>query len=49
MREITYAQAIKEAMCEEMRRDKNLIFIGEDIGYVLSLVEIDDSLLLIAG
>ena len=32
MREITYAQAIKEAMCEEMRRDKNLIFIGEDIG-----------------
>jgi acetoin:2,6-dichlorophenolindophenol oxidoreductase subunit beta len=32
MREITYAQAIREAMCEEMRRDKNLIFIGEDIG-----------------
>ena len=32
MREITYAQAIKEAMCEEMRRDKNLIFIGGDIG-----------------
>lgn len=32
MREITYAQAINEAMSEEMRLDKNLIFIGEDIG-----------------
>ncbi len=32
MREITYAEAIKEAMSEEMRRDKNIIFIGEDIG-----------------
>ncbi len=32
MREITYAQAINEAMSEEMRREKNLIFIGEDIG-----------------
>ena len=32
MREITYAQAINEAMSEEMRKDKNLIFMGEDIG-----------------
>ena len=32
MREITYAQALNEAMSEEMRREKNLIFIGEDIG-----------------
>lgn len=32
MREITYAQAINEAMSEEMRREKNLIFMGEDIG-----------------
>ena len=32
MREITYAQAINEAMSEEMRSDKNLIFMGEDIG-----------------
>ena len=31
-REITYAEAIKEAMCEEMRRDENVYFIGEDIG-----------------
>jgi pyruvate/2-oxoglutarate/acetoin dehydrogenase E1 component len=32
VREITYAQAIKEAMCEEMRRDENVFFMGEDIG-----------------
>lgn len=32
MREITYAEAVKEAMSEEMRRDKSVIFIGEDIG-----------------
>ncbi len=32
MREITYAQAIREAMSEEMRRDESVIFIGEDIG-----------------
>lgn len=32
MREITYAEAIREAMSEEMRRDENVIFVGEDIG-----------------
>ena len=32
MREITYADAIREAMSEEMRRDENIIFMGEDIG-----------------
>ncbi|WP_330671473.1 alpha-ketoacid dehydrogenase subunit beta [Anaeromicrobium sp.] len=32
MREITYKEAIREAMCEEMRRDENIIFLGEDIG-----------------
>lgn len=32
MREITYAEAIKEAMSEEMRRDDTVVFIGEDIG-----------------
>ncbi len=32
MREITYAEAINEAMSEEMRRDENVIFLGEDIG-----------------
>lgn len=32
MREITYADAIREAMSEEMRRDENIVFMGEDIG-----------------
>ena len=32
MREITYADAVREAMCEEMRRDPSVFFMGEDIG-----------------
>ena len=29
---ITYKEAAREAMCEEMRRDENVFFMGEDIG-----------------
>ena len=32
MREITYAQAIREAMSEEMHRDENVFLLGEDVG-----------------
>jgi acetoin:2,6-dichlorophenolindophenol oxidoreductase subunit beta len=32
MRELTYADAIREAMCEEMRRDPRVFILGEDIG-----------------
>ena len=32
MKEITYALALNEAMSEEMRRDENVFFMGEDIG-----------------
>jgi len=32
MREITYSQAVKEALIEEMERDPNVIMLGEDIG-----------------
>ena len=32
MREITYAEAIREAMSEEMRRDENVYLLGEDVG-----------------
>ncbi|SHJ36931.1 pyruvate dehydrogenase E1 component beta subunit [Geosporobacter subterraneus DSM 17957] len=32
MREITYAQAINEAMREEMRKDENVFLMGEDVG-----------------
>ncbi len=31
MREITYGEAIREAQREEMRRDKNVFIIGEDV------------------
>jgi acetoin:2,6-dichlorophenolindophenol oxidoreductase subunit beta len=31
MKKVTYAQAIKEAIDEEMTRDENVIFLGEDI------------------
>ncbi len=32
MREVTYAEAIREAMSEEMRRDPDVFFLGEDVG-----------------
>ncbi len=32
VREITYADAIREAMCEEMRADPRVFLLGEDIG-----------------
>jgi len=32
MREITYSEAIREALCEEMRKDADVFLIGEDIG-----------------
>lgn len=32
MKETTYAQAINDAMCEEMERDENVFLMGEDIG-----------------
>ena len=32
MKEITYKEALRGAMVEEMRRDEDIIFLGEDIG-----------------
>jgi pyruvate dehydrogenase E1 component beta subunit len=32
MREISYSEAIREAMCEEMRRDPAVFLMGEDVG-----------------
>jgi len=32
MRELTYAKAISEALWEEMKRDPNVILLGEDVG-----------------
>jgi len=32
VREITYAEAIREALCEEMRADPRVFLMGEDVG-----------------
>ena len=32
MREITYLEAVREAMTQEMERDEKVFMIGEDIG-----------------
>ena len=34
MKEITYAQAVCEALDEEMERDPNVLILGEDVGYI---------------
>lgn len=34
MKEITYAQAICQALDEEMQRDETVIMLGEDIGFI---------------
>lgn len=34
IREITYAQAVAEAIDEEMARDDNVVLIGEDVGVI---------------
>jgi pyruvate dehydrogenase E1 component beta subunit len=31
-REITYLEALREAMCQEMRRDQEVFLLGEDVG-----------------
>jgi pyruvate dehydrogenase E1 component beta subunit len=32
MREVTYAEALYEALTEEMRRDERVFIMGEDVG-----------------
>lgn len=34
MKEITYAQAVCEALDEEMARDENVVMLGEDVGFI---------------
>ena len=37
MREITYLEAIREALAEEMRRDPKVFVLGEDVCFELDL------------
>ena len=47
MRTITYKDAVREAMCEEMRRDKSVFLMGE--GPVLDMKWHAISLLVLLG
>lgn len=45
MRELTYAQALHEAIIEEMDRDPNIILLGEDIGLYGGVFKVTHGLL----
>lgn len=45
MREITYREAISEALREEMRRDESVFLLGEDIGILGGLLHVTDGFL----
>jgi acetoin:2,6-dichlorophenolindophenol oxidoreductase subunit beta len=45
MRELTYAQAVREALTEEMTRDPNIILMGEDIGVYGGVFKVTEGLL----
>ncbi len=45
MAEITYLEAIREALDEEMARDKNVFLVGEDIGAYGGAFKVTDGLL----
>src|SRR5580704_16794519 len=44
-RSITYATAINEALREEMRRDKTVLLIGEDVAAFGGVFKVTDGLL----
>ncbi|MBI3942623.1 MAG: alpha-ketoacid dehydrogenase subunit beta [Chloroflexi bacterium] len=45
MRELTYSQALREALTEEMERDPNIILLGEDIGVYGGVFKVTEGLL----
>lgn len=45
MRELTYFQALREALTEEMTRDPNIILMGEDIGVYGGVFKVTEGLL----
>jgi pyruvate/2-oxoglutarate/acetoin dehydrogenase E1 component len=44
-RELTYSQALREALSEEMERDPNIILLGEDIGVYGGVFKVTEGLL----
>ncbi len=45
MRELTYTQALREALTEEMTRDPNIVLLGEDIGVYGGVFKVTEGLL----
>jgi pyruvate/2-oxoglutarate/acetoin dehydrogenase E1 component len=45
MRELTYSQALREALTEEMMRDPSIILLGEDIGVYGGVFKVTEGLL----
>lgn len=45
MKTLTYAQAINEALAEEMRRDRKVLVLGEDIGKLGGVFRVTKGLL----
>jgi pyruvate dehydrogenase E1 component beta subunit len=45
MREIRYREALREAMAEEMRRDKRVFLLGEEVGYYQGAYKVTQGLL----
>lgn len=45
MRELTYSQALREALTEEMQRDPNIILLGEDIGVYGGVFKVTEGLM----
>jgi acetoin:2,6-dichlorophenolindophenol oxidoreductase subunit beta len=45
MRELTYSQALREALTEEMTRDQDIILLGEDIGVYGGVFKVTEGLL----
>ena len=45
MREITYTQALREALSEEMSRDPRILLLGEDIGVYGGVFKVTEGLL----
>jgi acetoin:2,6-dichlorophenolindophenol oxidoreductase subunit beta len=45
MRELTYTQALREALTEEMDRDPNILLLGEDIGLYGGVFKVTEGLL----
>ncbi len=45
MRELTYSQALREALIEEMERDPRILLLGEDIGVYGGVFKVTEGLL----